>query len=360
MVRLQQAEFVLEDAIAARAFPGAAWAVLLQNAIVAQGASGRFTDAPSAPAVQPGTVYDLASLSKVLGTTAMAMRLLEAGEIQLEMPVCQLLPAFAAGEASGGPRHTITIAMLLAHTSGLPAHRRLYQQCSGRQQVLDACLRLPLEASPGTRAVYSDIGFILLGALLEEAASQPLDTFCRQQIFEPLAMHRTVYRPSASLRPLIPPTTAGDSLSSGIVQGVVNDENCRAMGGVAGHAGIFASAEDCLQFAACILHDGAPLFRPETVRHFTTRVASPPGASRALGWDTPSRPSASGSFFSAHSVGHLGYTGTSLWLDLSRRLAVVLLTNRTWPGSQSSLEFDRIRQVRPAFHDAVIRELGLV
>ena len=358
MISLHQAETVLREAIGEGAFPGAAYGVFLDGQVLALGAVGRFTYQADAPSVQPDTVFDLASVSKVIATTAMAMLLFEAKALQLSMPICNLLPRFAADESAGSLRRAVTVEMLLAHTSGLPAHRRLYEHCSGRQQILDACLRMPLEAPPGTRALYSDIGFMLLGALLEHLAGTSLDTFCEQNVFRPLAMQSTTYRPAPPARPQIPPTSAGDTLSPGIVQGIVHDENCRAMGGVAGHAGLFANAADCLRFAASILNSGAPLFRPDTVRRFTTRVPSPRGSSRALGWDTPSAPSSSGAFFSPHSAGHLGYTGTSLWLDFTRRLAVVLLTNRTWPGTQSHSNFDRIRTVRPAFHDAVIRELS--
>ncbi len=359
MIPLQQSETVLRDAVREAAFPGASYGVFLGDNVLSLGAVGRFTYQADAPSVQPDTVFDLASLSKVIATTAMAMLLFEAKTLRLDTPVCSVLPEFAAGEPAGSPRRAITIEMLLAHSSGLPAHRRLYEQCASRQQVLDACLRMPLEAPPGTRALYSDIGFILLGALLEQLASASLDAFCQQTVFRPLAMQSTTYRPAATARPQIPPTSAGDTLSPGIVQGIVHDENCRAMGGVAGHAGLFANAADCLRFAACMLNSGAPIFQPDTVHRFTARVASPAGSSRALGWDTPSAPSSSGAFFSPHSAGHLGYAGTSLWLDFTRRLAVVLLTNRTWPGTQPRGDFDRIRTVRPAFHDAVMRELSL-
>jgi CubicO group peptidase (beta-lactamase class C family) len=359
MIPLQQAESVLYTAIREGAFPGAAYGISVEGKIVALSAIGRFTYQPSAPAMQPTTIFDLASVSKVIATTAMAMLLFEAKTLRLDMPVCSVLPDFAAGDPAGSPRRAVTVEMLLAHSSGLPAHRPLYEQCMDRQQVLDACLQMPLEAAPGSRALYSDIGFILLGVLLEQLVDTTLDIFSRQKIFAPLGMNASAYRPQESLRPQIPPTCAGDFLSQGIVQGVVHDENCRIMGGVAGHAGIFANAEDCLRFAACMLQEGAPLFHPETVQRFTTRVSSPAGTSRALGWDTPSSPSSSGSFFSARSAGHLGYTGTSLWLDFGRQLAAVLLTNRTWPGSQPRAAFDRIREVRPAFHDAVMRELHL-
>jgi CubicO group peptidase (beta-lactamase class C family) len=359
MIPLQQAQTVLREAVREAAFPGASYGIFLGDNVLSLGAVGGFTYQADAPSVHPDTVFDLASLSKVIATTSMAMLLFTAKTLRLETPVCSVLPGFAAGEPAGSPRRAVTIEMLLAHSAGLPAHRRLYEQCAGRQQILDACLRMPLEAPPGTRALYSDIGFILLGALLEQLAGTSLDAFCEQNVFQPLAMDSTSYRPAAAACPQIPPTSTGDTLSAGVVQGIVHDENCRAMGGVAGHAGLFANAADCLRFAACILNSGAPIFQPDTVHRFTACVASPAGSSRALGWDTPSAPSSSGAFFSPHSAGHLGYTGTSLWLDFTRRLAVVLLTNRTWPGTQPRGDFDRIRTVRPAFHDAVMRELSL-
>jgi CubicO group peptidase (beta-lactamase class C family) len=219
--------------------------------------------------------------------------------------------------------------------------------------LLDACLRLPLEAAPGNRAEYSDPGFILLGEALEAMAGEGLSSFCNREVFTPLAMSGTRFRPPVDTRSSIPPTEQDENFRGRLIQGEVQDENCFVLGGVSGHAGLFSNALDPLLYAQCLL-EKERIFIPETVRLFTTRAGLPPGSSRALGWDTPSQPSSSGRFFSRHSAGHLGYAGTSLWIDFERKLAIVLLTNRTWPRRENQA----IRIIRPAFHDAVMQATG--
>jgi CubicO group peptidase (beta-lactamase class C family) len=243
--------------------------------------------------------------------------------------------------------------MLLAHSSGLPAYARLFEQHDSANELLRACLQMPLEAAPGTRAEYSDIGFILLGKALEVLAGDYLARYGEREIFRPLGVTSTFFCPPASLRHLIPPTVNDTTFRGRVIQGEVHDEHAYVLGGVGGHAGLFSNALDVLTFAGCILaegrtSEGLQLFKPETVQLFATRQNEPAGTSRALGWDTPTAPSSSGKHFSPSSIGHLGYTGTSLWIDRERQLAVVLLTNRTWPDRAKA-----IQQVRPAFHDAV-------
>jgi CubicO group peptidase (beta-lactamase class C family) len=243
--------------------------------------------------------------------------------------------------------------MLLAHSSGLPAYEKLFLQGPSRDELLATAFGVRLTADPGTRAEYSDIGFIILGVALERLADEPLDTYCQREIFGPLGMSHTTYNPAQSQRSNIPPTVDDWTFRNRIVQGEVHDENASALGGVAGHAGVFSNAEDLAIFAQAILSGGAPILRPETIQLFTQRESTPPGTSRALGWDTPSAPSQSGKYFSPHSYGHLGYTGTSLWIDPERQLSVTLLTNRTWPDRASQA----IKEVRPRFHDAVVEAL---
>jgi CubicO group peptidase (beta-lactamase class C family) len=346
----QQAFTILREAIDNRAFSGCAFSVLQEEKLLAHAALGRFTYEPDSPAVEPETVFDLASVSKVAATTAMSMLLYERGQLDLEAPLAALLPAFAGPDER---RHRVTLRMLLAHCSGLPAYARLYEHAATREELLRAALAIPLESEPGARALYSDIGFILLGAALEKLADEPLDAFCRRGIFGPLGMARTTFCPPAMWKAGIPPTVDDRSFRRRVVQGEVHDENAWVMGGVSGHAGLFSSAGDLALFARCMLNGGAPVLRPETVTLFTRRESAPQGASRALGWDAPSAPSQSGRHFSPRSFGHLGYTGTSLWIDPERRLAIVLLTNRTWPDRASEL----IRQVRPRFHDAIVEAL---
>jgi CubicO group peptidase (beta-lactamase class C family) len=342
---------VLEQGIAQQAFPGASFGVLARGEVLALDGIGRFTYGQPTEAVNASTMYDLASVTKVIATTSMAMLLYQKGQLSLDQPLVQIFPSFGEGETVVGARHQVTLRMLLAHSSGLPGYARLFEVAGDSEALLHACLRLPLEAAPGSRAEYSDPGFILLGRALEIIAGESVEDFCSREVFSPLGMTSTCFRPAAAWRSVIPPTEEDLTFRHRIIQGEVQDENCFILGGASGHAGLFSNALDPLLYAQSLLDE--QLFTAETIRLFTTR-ALPAHSSRALGWDTPSQPSSSGRFFSSHSAGHLGYAGTSLWIDFERRLAVVLLTNRTWPHRQSQA----IRTIRPAFHDAVLQNIG--
>ncbi|HEY6922876.1 MAG TPA: serine hydrolase, partial [Steroidobacteraceae bacterium] len=189
---------------------------------------------------------------------------------------------------------------------------------------------------------------------LERLADETLDRFCQREIFGPLGLDQTTFNPAPEMRAKIPPTANDQTFRHRNIQGEVQDENAFVLGGIAGHAGLFASAPNVASFAHAMLPRIDSLLRPETLRLFTAREVSPPGTSRALGWDTPSKPSQSGHYFSAHSYGHLGYTGTSLWIDAERDLSITLLTNRTWPDCSNQA----IKQIRPQFHDAIMESLG--
>jgi CubicO group peptidase (beta-lactamase class C family) len=244
--------------------------------------------------------------------------------------------------------------MLLAHSSGLPAYEKLFLLARTRGELLRAAFTMPLVAIPGTLAEYSDIGFIILGIILERLADESLDAFCQREVFGPLGMTHTTFNPAIALKNSIPATADDRNFRHRVIQGEVQDENASVLGGVAAHAGLFSTAEDLAIFAHAMLNAGHPILRATTVDLFTRRESAPEGTSRALGWDTPSAPSQSGKYFSPRSFGHLGYTGTSLWIDPERQLSITLLTNRTWPDCQNLA----IKQVRPAFHDAVIAALG--
>ncbi len=311
---------------------------------------GRFTYEPDSEKVAAETVFDLASVSKVVATTAAAMLLYERGLLDLDAPVVAVVPEFARND----PRcRKVSFRMLLAHSSGLPAYEKLFLKGPTRDGLLAAAFAVALSADPGTRAEYSDIGFIILGVALERLADESLDGFHQREIFGPLGMIHTTFNPALNTRSSIPPTVDDWTFRNRIIQGEVQDENACALGGVAGHAGLFSNAGDLAIFAHAMLNGGQPILRPETLALFTRREKSPFGTSRALGWDTPSPPSQSGKYFSARSFGHLGYTGTSLWIDPERQLSVALLTNRTWPDCQNQA----IKEVRPRFHDAVIETL---
>jgi len=358
--RFAAAYRVLEEAIQAQAFPGCAFGVLAGDEIVLEDALGRFTYESDAPLVRPETVFDLASVTKVMATTAAAMLLHQRGRLDVDMPLGYLLPEFTEGRAAADPARRVTLRHLLAHSSGLPGYVKFFETVSTPESLIEACLKLKLEEEPETRAEYSDPGFILLGKALEALMQESLPAWTRREIFEPLGLRATMFCPPENLRPAIPPTEEDVSFRKRRIQGEVQDENAWVLGGAAGHAGLFSNVSDVLRFAREVLDAGGSgerkrwcLFDPNTVEWFAKRQ-EPSGSSRALGWDTPSEKSSSGRYFSSHAIGHLGYSGCSLWIDLDARMAVTLLTNRTWPDRKNQL----IRQVRPAFHDAIRMVLG--
>jgi serine-type D-Ala-D-Ala carboxypeptidase len=395
---------ILQEAIENRAFPAASVAVTHHGKLVALQAFGRFTYdiseqahnqkpvvAPplSRPLRQGGnsnsqtattTLFDLASLTKVVATTPMAMLLYERGLLDLEAPAAAIVPEFLTDVAKDPRRKNVTLRMLLSHSSGLPAYEKLFLRAKSRDELLHAAFITPLTLDPGSCVVYSDIGFIILGIALERLADESLDRFCQREIFAPLAMTNTTFNPPAELRAQIPPTAderpcgagaPGGELSEKqsssspiqqnprstfrerIIQGEVQDENAYILGRVAPQAGLFSTAYDLARFAHCMLNPGQPLFRAETISLFTRRESTLAGTTRALGWDTPSTPSQSGKYFSPRSFGHLGYTGTSLWIDPVSQLSITLLTNRTWPDCSSQA----IKQIRTKFNDAIVEAL---
>ncbi|MGA2947681.1 MAG: serine hydrolase domain-containing protein [Candidatus Sulfotelmatobacter sp.] len=344
---------ILQEAIAQHAFPAASIAITHCGGLVALKAFGRFTYEPNSPAVTPTTLFDLASVTKIVATTSMAMLLYERGLLDLDAPVDAIVPEFLQA-VSDARRHNVTLRMLLAHSSGLPAYEKLFLRAHTRDELLQAAFATPLASNPGSRADYSDIGFILLGVALERIADESLDRFCQRELFAPLGMINTTFNPPKEIRAQIPPTTDDRSFRHRLIQGEVQDENASVLGGVAGHAGVFSTAADLARFAHAILNAGRTVLRnTETIALFTRRESVPPGTSRALGWDTPSALSQSGNYFRPTSFGHLGYTGTSLWVDPDRQLSITLLTNRTWRDCSNQA----IKQVRPRFHDAVIEAL---
>jgi serine-type D-Ala-D-Ala carboxypeptidase len=341
---------VLQDGLAERVFPATSVAITHKGKQVARKAFGRFTYEPDAPEITPDSIFDLGSLTKIVATTSMAMILYELGLLDLDMPAVALVPEFAADN----PRNPeVTMRMLLAHSSGLPGYEKLFLEAKNREELLAAAFATQLTADPGSRAEYSDIGFIILGIALERLAEEPLDSFCRREVFGPLGMLHTAFCPPAAWRDSIPPTVDDRAFRQRVIRAEVYDENASVMGGVASHAGLFATAGDLAIFANAMIEGGRPILRPETLAVFTRRESSPPGTTHALGWDTPSSPSQAGKHFSPHSFGHLGYTGTSLWIDPERQLSVTLLTNRTWPDATNQA----IKQLRPKFHDAVVESL---
>jgi serine-type D-Ala-D-Ala carboxypeptidase len=348
--RFERAFIILEKGTQEKVFPGASVAITLQGGLVAHKAFGHYTYDKKARAVEAESIFDIASLTKVVATTSMAMLLHQRGQLDLDSYVIGTLPQFAV---SDDRRDQVTFRMLLAHSSGLPAWVPLYKKAKNKADVLEAAEAVPFANDPGSKAEYSDLGFILLGEALEQIAGSPLDSLCELDVFKRLGMTSTFFNPAKKVKGQIIPTSNGQLIRKRVVQGEVNDENAFVMGGVAGHAGLFSTAGDLAKFAHCLLRGGSPVFKPATIELFTRREQSPAGTSRALGWDTPSKPSQSGQYFYPGSYGHLGYTGTSLWIDPERELSVTLLTNRTWPDSKNQA----IKELRPRFHDAVIEAI---
>ncbi|HKF46309.1 MAG TPA: serine hydrolase domain-containing protein [Terracidiphilus sp.] len=352
--RFAAAHRVLQDAVASRAFPGCAFGVWAQDQLLLEDAIGRFTYDDSSPSVTPQTVFDVASVTKVASTTAAAMLLHQRGLLDLDTALGDLLPGFVIGREHGSPAFHVQIHHLLAHSSGLPGYVDFFRTHATALGLLRACLELPIEAEPGSRAEYSDPGFILLGKALEVITREPLAYWVHREIFQLLGMTSTCFVPPAPARESIPPTEEDTTFRHRIIQGEVQDENASVLGGCAGHAGLFSNVADLLKYAAEILAAAHPnsgsakLFSQDTIDFFSGRQP-PEGSSRALGWDTPSPDSTTGQQFSQHTIGHIGFSGCTLWIDLDASVAVALLTNRTWPDRQNRA----IRQMWPAFHDAV-------
>ena len=262
---------IVRHAIEQRAFPGASLAITHRGLLVASQGFGRFIYRQSAPEVRAETVFDLASLTKVVATTAIAMLLYQRAKLSLDQALEKTLPEFITlvPKHQHMQRHFVTIRTLLAHSSGLPAYEKLFQIAKTPEDAVRAAITSPLIAAPGTRVEYSDIGFIVLGEALTRIAGVPLDVFAQREIFAPLGMTRTCFNPPPEWKPEIPPTEDEGGFLGRVMQGEVNDENANVMGGVAGHAGVFAPATDVARFAECMLRGGSPILQPGTLKVFS-------------------------------------------------------------------------------------------
>jgi CubicO group peptidase (beta-lactamase class C family) len=341
---------VLVRAIEARAFPCATIEVGSSAGPRWREAFGALTFDASAAAATPGMIFDLASLTKVIATTALAMRLIDGQAITLDQAVATWLPAWR-GQWRDEHDTDVTVGDLLAHASGLPAHLHLYDGHAGRAEYEAAICATPLEYAPRTQSLYSDLGFILLGFILEDADRLPL---ARQfdALADLLEPHPITFNPPRAWRAHTAPTEI-ERWRGRLLVGEVHDLNAWALGGAAGHAGLFGSASAVGAFATLMLAalrgSDDRLARPETVRAFTRRTTVP-NSTRALGWDTMKSTSSCGTRMSPTAIGHTGFTGTSLWIDDQRDLYVALLTNRVHPDPSN----DAILRVRPALHDALL------
>jgi CubicO group peptidase (beta-lactamase class C family) len=340
-------EQAVKRGINRRVYPGAVIVVGLRDTVLYARGFGRTSWGRSAPVPDPArTLWDLASLTKVVATASTAMMEVDAGTLELDAPVVRYLPEF-----TGAGKDQVTVRMLLDHTSGLRPTAPLYRQPS-RAAALSTLFNEPLERAPGASSRYSDLNAILLGLVVEQVAATPLDQAARTEVFEPLGMTSTLFRVSPSDRKRTAPSRVEHGRP---VAGEANDPNARRLGGVAGHAGLFSTGMDLARFAQAWLRDGqslaGPWVSPATLQQFLRR--SPHAGTRALGWDTPdtTRTSAFGAWAHADVVGHTGWTGTTLWLDPDANLFLVFLTNRAIaPSERRSLV--RIREVRTEVSDA--------
>jgi CubicO group peptidase (beta-lactamase class C family) len=286
----------------------------------------------------------------VIATTTAAMMLEEQGRLDIDRTVASYLPGFNASDKRG-----ITVRMLLTHRGGLEAFAPLWKTLRGRDQYLAAINTRPLIYQPGTKSVYSDWDFVLMGFIVEHITGETLDTFTARTIFAPLGMTETGFRPDTVDKRHVAPTEIQTDPSRGLVWGSVHDENAYALGGVSGHAGLFSTAHDLAIFARMLVNGGSVgsvrLLTPATIARWT--AAQGVRSSRALGWDTPAIHSSAGHFFSPRSYGHTGYTGTSIWTDPERGVWVVLLTNRVYPTRNNTKHIKLRREISDAVEESV-------
>ncbi|MBI4420856.1 MAG: beta-lactamase family protein [Gemmatimonadetes bacterium] len=346
---IEQLERAVTGGIRAGVFPGAVVVVGTRDSLLLARGYGHFTWSSRSPRPDPdSTLYDLASLTKVVATTPAIMLLVEGGRMSLDRPVRDYLPEF-----TGPGKASVTVRHLLAHTSGLPAFLRLdtlARDAAGARQVV---LQEPLRWSPGAHMEYSDLNAMLLGWIVERVSGQTLDRFVADQVFGPVRMTQTLFRPPRLLHRRAAPVNLWRGHP---IAGAVNDQNAARLGGVAGHAGLFSTAHDLARLAQLFLNGGATregraLFRPATVAAFTR----PAGHHRALGWelrDTTTSDNA-GTAMSPAAFGHTGFTGTSLWIDPAPGLFVVILTNRVYaPRARRSIT--RLKAIRGEIADAAV------
>ncbi len=337
---------LLRDAVDRRVFPCAVLEVGSRDAVAFAGAWGALTYDPTAAPATLETVFDLASLTKVIATTTVLMRLVDQGDVRLNTPVSHWLNEWRSED-----RKSVTVADLLEHTSGLTAHLPFFRDHVGRSDFQHSIGTLPLEYTPRASSIYSDLGFILLGFLAVDAAQGNTLDSQFDKIVAPLGLGDLQFSPPSAWNSRIAPTEL-DGWRGRLLRGEVHDENGWALGGVAGHTGLFGSAPAVGRFARAALTTltGYPLLaKTRTMMRFLQR-SSVTGSSRALGWDTMLVTSSCGHKLSPESIGHTGFTGTSLWLDPTQDLYVVLLTNRVHPTRDN----EAILDLRPAVHDAVI------
>jgi len=342
----------LYQSIADSAFPGCAVAVGHRGKLLLNEGFGHFTYDANSAEVQTNSIFDLASVTKVVSATSAAMLLYDRRLLDLNWKVQDILPDFLGKE-----KGLVTVKHLLTHTAGLPAWKRFYLNYKGKQNILQQIYKENLVYSPGTLNMYSDLGMILTQNIIEVISQKPLDVFNKENLFDPLGMERTFYNPDKKYLHEIVPTEKSD-FHKKVVHGFVHDENTWAMGGVSGHAGLFSTSEDLAKFCQMMLNKGLFNFKrilsENTIEYFTKRDGKVEGSTRAIGWDTRSEEkSSSGHFMSMKAFGHTGFTGTSIWMDPENEVFVILLTNRVHPTRENH----KIRKVRPQVADYAMKAI---
>lgn len=350
---------LLESATAQKAFPGGVLAVGLRGKLILH-PFGRLSYAKRAKAVNFNTIYDVASLTKPIITTTAIMLLLQGKRLSLDDKAVKYIPEWSKwSDLDGDPkwRGLVTIRMLLLHSAGFSKRKNSYNHVRGYSNAIRLVMAEPLASRPGSRMEYSDIGFIILDEIIRRITKMPLDVFANRRIFKPLGMESSFFNPGRELKANIAPTEYDRKFRKQLVHGFVHDEKAWAMGGVAGHAGLFSTAPDISKFAIMMLGLNAQKepFIKKSIKDMFTKRYDVAGASHALGWDVPTGKSSSGNYFSNGSFGHMGFTGTSLWVDPKRKLFVLLLTNRINPSRNNT----KINKIRPLLHDLIIRSLDL-
>lgn len=350
-VVLDSVSLMLRQAVADSVFPGAVLLIARRGIIAFHENFGNLGYGNFARAVPLDAIYDLASVTKVIAATSACMLLFERGMLDLDAPVQKYLPDFA-----GAKKELVTVRHLLTHCAGLVPFRLYFKEKNNAAEILATILNEPLEYPTGSKTSYSDLDFILLGKIVEKLSGLRLDAFCTEHIFRPLRMSDTFYLPDSSVLSRVAPTEF-DAWRGRLVHGQVHDENAHALGGVSGHAGLFASARDVATFLQMLLnggeYGGVRLLNPETIAEFIRRQNLVDGSSRALGWDTADGQNSAGHLMSQRAFGHTGYTGTSVWVDPEKEMLVILLSNRVHPTRANT----KILKFRAIVHDAIMRAL---
>jgi len=347
---LGRIDSIMSRAIRDSAFPGGVALVAKDGVIAYTRAFGRLEYSAGSSEVNTATLYDIASLTKVIATTSAVMRLFDEGKIGLDDPVSKYIPEFA-----NHGKENITLRNLLVHNGGLPPFKRLFLTCKSPKEALDSVYQTETVYAPGDSTLYSDFDFILLGKIVERVSGAALDRYADSVFFRPLGMTRTMYKPPRELWDNCAPTEYDSLYRKKLIRGIVHDENADLFGGVSGHAGLFSTAGDLAVLMQMLLNGGTYGNRryldPATVWLFISR--QDPGSSRALGWDTKSSTgyTSAGTLMGEHAFGHTGFTGTSVWADPDKKIFVILLTNRVYPTRNNS----KIMQIRPAVADAAMR-----